>query len=1041
MLRGRTRQRAAIDGLLVDVRAGRSRALVLRGEPGIGKTALLGYAADAASDFQVARAWGVESEMELPFAAVHQLCAPMLSRLDRLPGPQRDALGVSFGLRSGSAPDRFLVALAVLGLLSEAAADRPLLCLIDDAQWLDQASAQALAFVARRLDAESVAMIFGTRDPGAGGDLTGVAALALEGLSDADARALLASVIPGRLDERVRDRIVAESGGNPLALLELLRGGTAAELAGGFGVAGPLPLAGRIEQSYLRQMAPLPLMTRRLLLLAAVEPLGDPALLWRAGDRLGIGVEAADAAESEGLLTLGAQVTFRHPLVRSAIYRSASPHERREVHRALGEVTDPQLDPDRRAWHLAQGTPGPDEDIASELERSAGRAQARGGLAAAAAFLERSAALTREPARRAKRALAAAQVTAQAGAFEAALRLLAMAEAGPLEELEHARADLLRGQIAFASGHGSDAPPLLLKAARRLEPLDIRLARDTYLEALSVAAYSGRLATGGGLREAAEAARAAPPPPQPAGADDLLLDGLALLITQGHAAAAPTLKEALSAFSGEGIRGEETVRWHWLAVPAAQLLWEDKSMDLLSARHVQLARDVGALGVLPMALSQRAGMYLYQGDFAAAAALIEEAAAIAEAMGIQLPPYAPLALATFRGRDRQAIELMETSTRDLIRRGHGGGLIFIQWATALLYNARGRYEDALAASRKTIEDPQDQGWWVSTWATVELIEAATRSGVPEQAAAALERLSDSTRASGTDWALGIDARSRAQLSAGQVAEDLYRVAIDRLGRPRVRVDLARAHLLYGEWLRRENRRTDAREQLRIAHQMFVSMGADGFAERAARELGATGERVRKRTTRNPRPAHRPRDPDRPARQPRPVQPRNRRPVIHEPAHRRVPPAQDLHQARHQNPQPTPRRLGRQQNRRTPTNPITLGTPGHGGRHGIPLLAHERSVGIAGTRVLRCTAGAESRRCQPFGMWSSRMRAASRDSYGELQTGSKPVKLHATWVGIRDEVPVRKRVLLLRSAAHRRLRHLRRSRSRRGHRHGPPYQGR
>jgi DNA-binding CsgD family transcriptional regulator len=842
---GRSEQGRHLDGLLVDARAGRSRALVMRGEPGIGKTALLKYAADTAPDFQVIRAEGVQSEMELPFAALHQLCGRLLSRLDGLPDPQRDALGVAFGLRSGHAPDRFLVGLAVLGLLSEAAADQPLLCLIDDTQWLDQASAQALAFVARRLDAESVAVIFGTRDLVARGNIAGIPQLVLAGLSDADARALLASIMPGRLDERVRDRIIAESAGNPLALLELPHGGSAAELAGGFGVAGALPLAGRIEQSFRRQIAPLPEPTRRFLLLAAVEPLGDPALLWPAADRLGIAVEAADAAESDGLLKVGARVTFRHPLVRSAVYRSAAPQERREAHRALAAATDPQLDPDRRAWHLAQGASRPDDDIASELERSAGRAQARGGLAAAAAFLEHSAALTLKPGRRAERALAAAQVSVQAGAFEAALRLLVTAEAGPLEELEHAQCDLLRGQIASASNRGSDAPPLLLKAARRLEPLDVGLARETYLEALSAAQYAGRFMADGGLREVAEAARAAPPPSQRAGAVDLLLDGLALLLTDGHAAAAPTLKRAVKAFTGEGISRAEEERWLWIVWPSAQILWDDEAWHKLTARGVQLARDIGALAVLPIALQQRAGLQLYEGQFAAAASLCDEAASIAEATGGALPPYVPLAIAAFRGREDEASGLAETNTKDALRRGEGLGLNFVPWATAVLYNGLARYQDALAAARRAFEDPDEHVWPVL--AAVELIEAAARTGSPEQAVGALERLSRSTRASGTEWALGTEAYARALLSDGETAERLYREAIELLARTRIAVHLARAHLVYGEWLRRENRRTDARESLRTAHQMFVSMGADGFAERAARELAATGERVRKRT--------------------------------------------------------------------------------------------------------------------------------------------------------------------------------------------------
>jgi DNA-binding CsgD family transcriptional regulator len=845
MLWGRGQQCRFLDGLIADVRAGRSRVLVVRGEPGIGKTVLLGYAAETAQDFQVARAGGAESEMELPFAALQQLCGRMLGRLDRLPGPQREALGVAFGLQAGSAPDRFLVGLAVLGLLSEVAADRPLLCLIDDAQWLDQASAQALAFAARRLEAESVALLFGTRDPAGEGGLAGLPGLVLDGLPDADARALLASVLPGLLDERVRDRIIAESGGNPLALLELPHGVTAAELAGGFGMADPLPVAGMIEQSFLRRITPLPEVTRFLLLLAAAEPVGDPVLLWRAAGSLGISADAASPAEADGLLTVAARVTFRHPLVRSAVYQAAPAAGRRRAHRALAEATDPGTDPDRRAWHRAQAAAGADEDIAAELERSASRAQARGGLAAAAAFLERAAALTPKPTLRAERELAAAGATAQAGAFDAALRLLAAAEAEPLDQLQSARADLLRGQIAFASSRGSDAPPLLLKAARRLEPLDAGLARQTYLEALSAALYAGRFATGGGLREAAEAAQAARRAPQPPGAADLVIDGLVLLITEGHAAAAPTLKRALSASAIEHISTKQEVRWLWLGVFAAEILWDDESWDLLSLGHVRRARESGALGVLPVALSQRAALHVLEGDFAAAMSLIEEAETVTKATGSQRLLAVRVALAAFRGRESQAFELAEVSAKDAAGRGEGAGLTFLQWATAVLYNGSGRYEEALAAAQRAIDDQHELLF--STWAAAEMVEAATRSGVPERAVSALRRLSDSTQASGSDWALGIEARSRALGSDDEAAERLYREAIGRFACTRLRMELGRAHLLYGEWLRRQNRRIDAREQLRTAHQMFADMGADGFEERAGRELRATGERVRKRT--------------------------------------------------------------------------------------------------------------------------------------------------------------------------------------------------
>src|SRR5580700_11104492 len=474
-LRGRLRELGFLGRLIEAVRAGESQVLVLSGEAGVGKTALLDYVAGHAPGCRVVRAVGVQSEMELAFAGLQQLCKPLLDHLGRLPGPQGQALQTAFGLSAGPAPDRFLVGLAVLSLLSDAAEEQPLLCLVDDQQWLDHASAQVLGFVARRLEAESVGLVFAARQPS--DHVAGLPELVIEGLGEDDARALLDSVLTGPLDARVRDRIVAETRGNPLALLELPTGLTPAELAGGFGFPGAAPLSGTIEASFRRRVQALPDQSRRLLLVAAADPTGDPGLVWRAAGLLGIGAEAAGPAAGAGLVEFGAWVAFRHPLVRTAVYRSASPLQRRDVHRALAEVTDPRADPDRRAWHLAQAAAGPDEDVAGELERSAGRARARGGLAAAAAFLERAALLTADPARRAGRTLAAAQAGLQAGAFGKALELLAMAEAEPPDELQSARADWLRGQIASASGLGGDAPSLLLKAARRLEPLDLDLAR------------------------------------------------------------------------------------------------------------------------------------------------------------------------------------------------------------------------------------------------------------------------------------------------------------------------------------------------------------------------------------------------------------------------------------------------------------------------------------------------------------------------------------------------------------------------------------
>jgi DNA-binding CsgD family transcriptional regulator len=841
-LRGRSRECETLDEALEAARGGQSAVLVVSGEPGVGKTALLDYAVESASSFRVVRAVGVESEMELTFAALQQLFAPLLDRLDRLPGPQHDALGVAFGLSAGRAPDRFLVGLAALNLLAEGADEQPLLCVVDDSQWLDRASAQALAFVARRLAAESVVMVFGTREPSE--ELRGLPELHVQGLGNSDARALLDSVLKGPIDERVRDRFVAETHGNPLALLELPRALTPSEAAGGFGLPS-LPLSGRIEESFRRRLEALPSETRRLLLVAAAEPIGEPALMWRAGELLGIDAEAAAPATAAGLLELGARVRFRHPLVRSAVYRAASLEERQIAHRALADATDPEVDPDRRAWHRAHATPGFDEDVAAELERSAGRAQARGGLAAAGAFLQRATELTPEPARRARRALAAAQARHQAGAPDVALGLLATAQAGPLDELQRARADLLGAQIAFVVSRGRDAPPLLLEAAQLLEPLDVTLARETYLDALWAAIFVGPLAEGGGVLEVAKAARAVSPAPVPPRAADLFLDGLAVLITEGPAAGAPMLKRALSDFGRDDISREECLRWSWLACHVARFTWSDESCEVLTTRHLQLSRDAGALTVLHVALNQRVGTHLHAGELPTAASLLEEAEAVAEVTGSQLAPYGALALAAWRGREPDLQELIEASMNDLVARGQGAGLGIIRWASALLYNGLGRYEEALAAAQQASENPHELLF--ATWGLVELIEAAVRSKTPEAAADALQRLSDSTRASGTDWALGIEARSRALLSDSEAAEPLYREAIERLGRTRVRAELARTHLLYGEWLRREKRRLDAREQLRTAHQMFTAMGAEAFAQRAERELLATGETARKRT--------------------------------------------------------------------------------------------------------------------------------------------------------------------------------------------------
>jgi DNA-binding CsgD family transcriptional regulator len=843
-LLGRQRQQAVLERLLETAREGRGGVLVVHGDPGVGKTALLEYALDTAKDFRVLGTSGVEGETELDYAALQQLCSPLLAHFERLPDPQRDALGVAFGLRPGRPPSPFMVGLAVLGLLSEAAEERPLLCMVDDAQWLDDASGAALAFVARRLLAERVALMFATREVGR--RLLRFPELPVDPLGRRDARALLESILPARLDAPVLERIVAETGGNPLALLELPRGLTPAQLAGGFDLPAALPLSAGIEESFRRRLARLPLDARRLLLLAAAEPVGDPALLWRAAHQLGIPETTTAAVESEGLLMLDGKVAFRHPLVRSAVYGAAEPNERRVAHQALADATDPEIDPDRRAWHRAQAASVPDEEVAAELEHSAARAQARGGFAAAAAFLERSVALTVDPARRGARALRAADTKRLSGALDSALGLAAVAEQGPLDDLQRAQLDVLLGRIAFAANRGNDASPLMLKAASRLEQVDLRLAHETYLDAWIAALFAGRLAVDANLQVVARAARAAPRSEEAVPAPELLLDGLALLVTDGWPSGTAVLKEAIKAFRADDVGVDEQLRWSWVAGGAAGVIWDYENWDVLTAREERLARDTGALTVLPITLSIRAGVRALAGDVAEAGFLVDQVQVVTDASDNRRFPNAALLVAAFRGEEREARQLAEAITKDSSARGEGLALAVVSWATAVLCNGLGRYEEAFLAAREALEDPNDL--WYSGWAMVELIESASRTGKRQQAQPALEELVERTDASGTDWALATQARCRALLGGvDDEAEALYQEAIERLLPTPLRLDLARARVLYGEWLRRQSRRVDARNELRTAYEMFTDFGMNAFAERARIELEATGEHVRKRS--------------------------------------------------------------------------------------------------------------------------------------------------------------------------------------------------
>jgi DNA-binding CsgD family transcriptional regulator len=834
---GREREREVLDRLLDSVRGGRGGVLVTAGEAGVGKTALLDYAVEAGHDFRIARTSGVEGEMELPFAAVQQLCSPFLDFWDRLPRPQHEALGVALGLITGPAPNPFLVGLAVLGLLSEAAEQRPLLAVVDDAQWLDHASARALALVARRLLAERVALVFAAREPG--DLLAGLPELHVLSLGHRDARMLLESALPARLDEPVLERIVAETRGNPLALLELPRGLTPTQLAGGFGLPGAVPLSATIEESFTRRLAALPRDARRLVVLAAAEPAGDSALLWRAARRLGISESVAETVEAEGLLELGPRVVFRHPLVRSAVYRAAGVAERRAVHRALAEATDPQTDPDRRAWHRAQAASVPDEDIAAELERSAGRAQARGGLAAGAAFLERAAALTPEPRHRAQRLLAAAGAKHDAGDPEAALGLLAGVEEGVLGDLGRARVELLHAKIALEQRRGADAGRLFLSAARRLEPLDAALARETYLEALG-GAMANDVQVAGGAPAVAAAVRAAPGN-VPQRALDAVLDAFATRLTDGYAAAVPGLTRALELLLAVDVAHEDIGQWLSVSTTrngniVALELWDDEAVHRLAARQVQVARDAGALGHLPFALSFLARSHMLAGELTAAALMIDEARLIAEATGNRVLVTTPMILAAWRGQESQASELITITSEEAATRRWSSN----HYARSVLYNGLGRHDAARDAALEGLQpDPIGYGSWLMP----ELAEAASRTADRALLESALTWISERTRLISSTWASGIEARVRALLSEGEAAESLYRESIEHLAGTRARLELARGHLLYGEWLRREGRRVDAREELRTGLKAFTEMGAAAFARRADRELLAAGEQA------------------------------------------------------------------------------------------------------------------------------------------------------------------------------------------------------
>ncbi len=838
---GRDGELTVLAQLLVKVKGGQSGVLVVRGEQGVGKTTLLSHLEEGASEFKVARVAGVESEMELPFAGLHELCGPLLGRLDGLPEPQREALSVAFGLRFGNSPDRFLVALGTLGLLATAAEERALLCIVDDAQWLDQASCQVFGFVGRRLLAEPVGLVFAAALPVNPPDhFVGLPELRLEGLDSEAAGALLESVVSGPLDTTVRDRIIEETGGNPLALLELSRGLAAAELAGGFALPDARQIPRRVEDEYRQRLAGLPADAQRLVMLAAADPVGDATLVLRAALRLGLDTTVRDLIADAGLLEIRGSVRFRHPLVRSAAYGLAAAADRRAAHAALAAVTDPAIDPDRRAWHRAQAASGRDEHVAEELISSAGRALQRGGVAAAAAFLARAVALTPDPEERSSRAVEAAKAKYAAGDFEAVQALLVAAEAGSTDTAREAEVQRIRAQMAFALKRGRDAPPLLLSAAQRLDGLDPDLARETYIEALIAAVYAGRLVRTDEVAMAAAAAGRGTVGEEPGEHQRLLLCGLATRLTEGYTAGAPTLREALRRYRSE------PPQLDWMSISynlVAMDLWDDDAWSQMASGEAELARRSGVLSWLPFALDYLAEFHIHSGDLAQAEALLAEAGRIDPGIRAGTLPYVPLMVAAWRGAKPAVAELSNAMVAGAAERGEGAALTYTEYAQAVLHNGRGEYAAAADAAESAVAASE---LVISPWALYELVEGAVRSDKRKVAETAASELTAIGEASGSQWARGAAARSQALVADGSEADDLFGEAVMLLGQTRMSAHLARAQLSYGEWLRRQKRRVDARAQLQQAFDALTSMGAHGFAERARRELLATGGNVRKR---------------------------------------------------------------------------------------------------------------------------------------------------------------------------------------------------
>lgn len=817
-----------ITELLIGARKGDGGALVVRGEPGIGKSALLAEAGRRATGFRVLHATGSEFEAEMPFAVLHQLCRPVLGHLDELAPRHRETLAAAFGL-TGAAPDLFALGVGVLELLIATGRDQPVLCVIDDAQWLDDASALVLSFLGRRIGSESIAVLIGARLSSRATTLDALPGIELAGLSDQEARRLLAVSVRASLDDRVRERILAEARGNPLALVELPR---SAGLAGGFARPDEYPVAAAIEHSFRARLANLPAPNRLLLTIASAEPTGDAGLLWSAAERAGIELPAA--MDSGELAEFGARVRFCHPLARSVVYRAAEPEQRRAVHGWLAEVVDPEADPDRRAWHRALSSAGPDDEVAAELERSAARAESRGGVPASAAFLARAAILTRDPALRLQRRLTAVRAQLAAGATDAAGELLTTVDDGALAEAQRAEVDQLRGQLAFLRRTDGDGPAFMLRAGQRLAELDPRRSRECFLAALEMALNVGR--SSGVMDMVVAAARSAPPAPEPAGGADALLDAMLSLAAGDHRGAASTLRPILA-----DSHSDLWTRHPALGMILAGELWDLDAHGRITERVMTVGRDTGSPLLLRLGLAQVATAGVHAGDFAAAAAAIAEEEAIADAFAAEPQFYPRLHLAALSGRRAEVAMLSDQALVAARTRGEEHLIANVHWAQAVSNIGVGDYAAALTAARRVTDH---RALFLTAMALPELVEAAVRTGAQAVAATAAAELTERAEAAGTPWACGVAALARALVSG---AEDDYREAAHHLDQSSIRPSRARAHLLYGEWLRRQGRRREAREQLRSAHEQLADIGMAAFAQRAADELRATGEQARSRT--------------------------------------------------------------------------------------------------------------------------------------------------------------------------------------------------